>query len=145
MLASRYTYRIISLAGEFMMRAIGDITINEGVNPRESTIVAGGGAAGLNIMLIASELGCENVVLPKVASALSASGMQFAKIVAEETASFVTLTSRFDRERVNATLAVNAGVNSGQRAEQNQATCGARMRPPGGRSPSGGLMRARRF
>ena len=98
-------YRIISLAGEFMMRAIGDITINEGVNPRESTIVAGGGAAGLNIMLIASELGCENVVLPKVASALSASGMQFAKIVAEETASFVTLTSRFDRERVNATLA----------------------------------------
>lgn len=98
-------YRIISLAGEFMMRAISDITINEGVNPRESTIVAGGGAAGLNIMLIASELGCENVVLPKVASALSASGMQFAKIVAEETASVVTLTSRFDRERVNATLA----------------------------------------
>ena len=42
-------------------------------------------------------------------------------------------------------LSVNAGVNSGQRAEQNQATCGARMRPPGGRSPSGGLMRARRF
>ena len=40
---------------------------------------------------------------------------------------------------------VNAGVNSGQRTEQNQATCGARMRPPGGRSPSGGLMRARRF
>ena len=32
---------------------------------------------------------------------------------------------------------VNAGVNSGQRAEQNQASCGARMRPPGGRSPSG--------
>lgn len=27
----------------------------------------------------------------------------------------------------------------------NQATIGARMRPPGGRSPSGGLMRARRF
>jgi len=98
-------YRIISLAGEFMMRAIGDITINEGVNPRESTIVAGGGAAGLNIMLIASELGCENVVLPKVASVLSASGMQFANIVAEETASVVTLTNRFDRDRVNATLA----------------------------------------
>ena len=42
-------------------------------------------------------------------------------------------------------LLVNAGVISGQRAEQNQATCGARMRPPGGRSPSGGLMRAWRF
>lgn len=98
-------YRIIHLAGEFMMRAIGDITINEGVNPRESTIVAGGGAAGLNIMLIAKELGCESVVLPKVASVLSASGMQFANIVAEETASVVSLTNRFDKDRVNATLA----------------------------------------
>ncbi|MCC8961352.1 hydantoinase/oxoprolinase family protein [Bradyrhizobium sp. Pear76] len=98
-------YRIIHLAGEFMMRAIGDITINEGVNPRESTIVAGGGAAGLNIMLIAKELGCESVVLPKVASVLSASGMQFANIVAEETASVVSLTNRFDKDKVNATLA----------------------------------------
>ena len=89
-------YRIIGLAGDFMMRAIGDITINEGVNPRESTIVAGGGAAGLNIMMIAKELGCDRVVLPKVAAALSASGMQFANIVSEESASMVTLSSRFD-------------------------------------------------
>ena len=67
-------FQILSLASEFMMRAIGDITINEGVNPRESTIVAGGGAAGLNIMMIAKELGCDRVILPKVASALSAAG-----------------------------------------------------------------------
>lgn len=98
-------FQILSLASEFMMRAIGDITINEGVNPRESTIVAGGGAAGLNIMMIAKELGCDRVILPKVASALSASGMQFANIVAEEAASLVTLTSQFDAEQVNATLA----------------------------------------
>jgi N-methylhydantoinase A len=97
-------YRIIGLASDFMMRAIGDITINEGVNPRESTIVAGGGAAGLNIMMIAKELGCDRVVLPKVAAALSASGMQFANIVSEESASMVTLSSRFDTDRVNALL-----------------------------------------
>lgn len=101
----RTAYQIISLASDFMMRAIGDITINEGVNPRESTIVAGGGAAGLNIMMIAKELGCDRVILPKVASALSASGMQFANIVAEEAASLVTLSSNFDLEEVNATLA----------------------------------------
>lgn len=40
---------------------------------------------------------------------------------------------------------VNAGAKTGQATEQNQATCGARMRPPGGRSPSGGLMRAWRL
>jgi 5-oxoprolinase (ATP-hydrolysing) len=117
-------YRIIGLASDFMMRAIGDITINEGVNPRESTIVAGGGAAGLNIMMIAKELGCDRVVLPKVAAALSASGMQFANIVSEESASMVTLSSRFDSDRVNALLddltgkleAVRRGL--GERAAQ---------------------------
>lgn len=98
-------YRIVSLASDLMMRAVGDITINEGVSPRESTIVAGGGAAGLNIMKIAEELGCQRVVLPKVASALSAAGMQHANIVAEEAASLVTLSTSFDREGVNAMLA----------------------------------------
>lgn len=97
-------FRILSLASDLMMRAIADITVNEGVNPRESTIVAGGGAAGINIMTIAKELGCERVILPKVASALSASGMQFADIVAEETASFVVLTNRFDAGPINTLL-----------------------------------------
>ncbi|WP_027134122.1 hydantoinase/oxoprolinase family protein [Geminicoccus roseus] len=97
-------YRIVSLASDLMMRAVGDITINEGVSPRESTIVAGGGAAGLNIMKIAEELGCRRVVLPKVASALSAAGMQHADIVAEEAASLVTLSTSFDIESINAML-----------------------------------------
>lgn len=95
-------FRILSLASDLMMRAIADITINEGVNPRESTIVAGGGAAGVNIMTIAKELGCNRVILPKVASALSASGMQYADIVAEETASLVMLTNHFDGQAINA-------------------------------------------
>lgn len=97
-------FRIMSLASDLMMRAISDITINEGVNPRESTIVAGGGAAGVNIMTIAKELGCERVILPKVASALSASGMQYANIVAEEAASLVMLTNSFDQGAVNQLL-----------------------------------------
>ncbi|MGE0038281.1 MAG: hydantoinase/oxoprolinase family protein [Xanthobacteraceae bacterium] len=102
-------YRIVSLAGEFMIRAIGDITINEGVNPRDSAIVAGGGAAGLNIMMIAKELGCTRLLLPKVASALSAAGMQCADIVSEEAASLVTTTANFDVDGVNAVLSVMRG------------------------------------
>jgi N-methylhydantoinase A len=97
-------YQILSLASDLMMRAIADVTVNEGFNPRESTIVAGGGAAGINIMKIAKELGCDRVVLPKVASALSASGMQFADIVAEETRSVVAVSDSFDRDAVNAAL-----------------------------------------
>ena len=87
-----------------MMKAISDITINEGFDPRESSIVAGGGAAGINIMNIARDLGCQRVIIPKVASALSASGMQFANIVAEETFSLVTTSDSFDYVGVNSTL-----------------------------------------
>lgn len=97
-------FRILGLASDLMVRAIGDVTINEGVNPRESTLVAGGGAAGVNIMLIARELGCGRVILPSSASALSAAGMQFADIVAEETRSLIMLSNRFDSDRVNQVL-----------------------------------------
>ena len=97
-------WRILTLTGDLMMKAISDITINEGFDPRESSIVAGGGAAGINIMNIARELGCQRVIIPKVASALSASGMQFANIVAEETFSLVTTSDSFDYVGVNSTL-----------------------------------------
>jgi N-methylhydantoinase A len=71
--------------------------------------VAGGGAAGVNILAIAHELGCKRLVLPRTASALSASGMQFAEIVGEEAASLVMLSTRFDFNRVNAILDELAG------------------------------------
>jgi N-methylhydantoinase A len=56
--SDRLAASIMAIANELMIKAIGEITVNEGLNPRESVIVAGGGAAGFNIMPIARELGC---------------------------------------------------------------------------------------
>ena len=39
-------HAVMSLANELMIKAIQDITVTEGFNPRECTLVAGGGAAG---------------------------------------------------------------------------------------------------
>ena len=47
------------------------------------TIVAGGGASGLNIVPIARELGCAPVLLPSTAGALSACGAMYADIISE--------------------------------------------------------------
>jgi N-methylhydantoinase A len=96
---------IMTIANELMIKAIGEITVNEGLNPRESVIVAGGGAAGFNIMPIARELGCDTVILPRTASALSACGMQASDIVFEATRSRFTDTANFDAAAVNAALA----------------------------------------
>jgi len=95
---------IMTIANEHMIKAIGEITVNEGLNPRESVIVAGGGAAGFSIMPIARELGCDTVILPRLAAALSACGMQYSKIVHEATRSRFTDTTAFDTAGVNAAL-----------------------------------------
>ena len=97
-------HAILVIANELMIKAIGEITVNDGVNPRESVVVAGGGAAGFNIMPIARELGCETVILPRTAAALSACGMQYSSIVFEATRSRFTDSAGFDRTGVNAAL-----------------------------------------
>jgi N-methylhydantoinase A len=97
-------FAIITIANELMIKAIHEITVSEGLNPRESVIVAGGGAAGLNIMPIARELGCTTTILPKTASAMSACGMQFSDIVFEQTRSRVTMSGSFDLQGVNTAL-----------------------------------------
>ncbi len=100
---------ILTLASETMIKAIEEITVNEGVNPRESVLVAGGGAAGLNILPIAAALGCTRVLLPKTAGALSACGAQYSDIVAEFSASHYVRTDHWDEAAVNETLAAIDG------------------------------------
>jgi N-methylhydantoinase A len=87
---------ILTVANDHMLAAVAEITVNEGVDPRESLIVAGGGAAGLTIGSIAAELGCGNVLVPRTAGALSAMGGQFSDVVAEFTATHLTSTPSFD-------------------------------------------------
>ena len=99
---------IIKLSSEEMIKAIEQITVKDGVNPAESVLVAGGGAAGLNIVPIARALGCEKVLVPRTAGALSACGAQFSDIVAEFTGSQYAHTDHFDTAGVNDTLAAIA-------------------------------------
>jgi N-methylhydantoinase A len=96
---------IIEVAGDHMVGAIKDITINQGIDPRESLLVAGGGAAGLNILPIARELGCRQVLVPRTAGALSACGGQYSDIVSEFTQSRFAYTGEFPYEAVNRVLA----------------------------------------
>lgn len=92
---------ILTIWSESMIAAIEDITVNDGVNPRESLLVAGGGAAGLNILQIARTLGCERILLPSTAGALSACGAQFSDIVSEFSGSRYAQSGDFDLTAVN--------------------------------------------
>ena len=97
-------HAVLHVAGESMITAIVDITVSEGLDPRDCVLVAGGGAAGLGIVAIARELGCSRVLLPRTASALSACGMQFSDIVFERGLGAFTTSKDFDHERVERAL-----------------------------------------
>lgn len=96
---------ILTVASEHMVAAIKEITINEGVDPRDSLLLAGGGAAGLNIVPIAQELGCAQVLIPRMAGALSACGAQYTDVVTEFSVNQPTRSDEFDFAGVNAALA----------------------------------------
>ncbi len=96
---------IIKLANEQMISAIREVTVNDGINPRDSIIVAGGGAAGLNILPIAEALGCQRVLVPRTAGGLSACGAHYSDIVMDFAASCYARSNEFDFASVNKTLA----------------------------------------
>jgi N-methylhydantoinase A len=97
-------YASLTIASENIVGAIREITIAQGIDPREMTLVAGGGASGLNIVPIASELGCRRVLLPSMASVLSSCGALFADIVSEFSQSRYAETRSLDRPAVNEAL-----------------------------------------
>jgi N-methylhydantoinase A len=100
---------ILTLASELMVAAIKEITINEGIDPRESVVIAGGGAAGLNVAPIAAELGCSHVLLPRTAGALSAFGGQHSDIIMESGRTVFTDTESFAFDEVAAAFrSINA-------------------------------------
>jgi N-methylhydantoinase A len=97
-------FSIFAVSNETMINAIKDITVSEGVDPGEAVIVAGGGAAGLNIVPIARELNCRSIIVPRTASVLSACGMQFSDIQATSSATVPTRSDAFDRDAINDAL-----------------------------------------
>lgn len=95
---------IIELATEHMVQAILDITVNQGIDPREAAFVAGGGAAGLNCVAIGKRLGCRWVLVPETGAALAAAGALVSDLVAHYQAVRHTTSKQFDFEAVNSVL-----------------------------------------
>jgi N-methylhydantoinase A len=95
---------ILRLTTEHMVRAIEEITLNQGVDPSGAILVGGGGAAGFNAVAIARQLGCSSVVIPAVGAVLSAAGALMSDLVADFAAAFFTTSTAFDFSRVNAVL-----------------------------------------
>lgn len=95
---------IMIMATENMVSAIEQITIHQGLDPRQAVLIGAGGAAGLNSVAIAKRLGCTTVIIPEVGAALSAQGALISDLNSDFRTLFYTTTDNFDYQGTNALL-----------------------------------------
>jgi N-methylhydantoinase A len=96
---------VLTIASEAMRGLLTDLTVAQGKDARECVMVAGGGAAGLNIVQIARESGIRQVIVPKLAAGLSAVGGLYSDIMGVFSRGHYALSTSFDFASVNAMLA----------------------------------------
>src|SRR5262249_56517974 len=63
---------VIRVVTEQMVHAVEEVTVEQGLDPRDAVLASGGGAAGFNIVEITRRLGCQRLIVPGVCTALSA-------------------------------------------------------------------------
>ncbi|MBF0471610.1 MAG: hydantoinase/oxoprolinase family protein [Gammaproteobacteria bacterium] len=69
---------VIAIANEQMGRALRVISVERGIDPRDTTLVSFGGAGGLHVTALAQSLGCRQAMVPIHGGVLSALGMLLA-------------------------------------------------------------------
>ncbi len=97
-------YAIHTTSNHNMIAAIEDITINEGIDPRESYLVSGGGATACHIGAMAEILGIKSFMVPKFAAGLSAYGGLISDVRWGEMGTLHTNDRHFNLAGVNALL-----------------------------------------
>lgn len=81
----RAAYGIIEVANSHMERALRLISLERGFDPRQFTLLSFGGAGSLHASDLARRLGIPRVIVPALASTLSAFGMLVADIIKDNT------------------------------------------------------------
>jgi N-methylhydantoinase A len=100
--AAHGIYRLVNAN---MANAIRRVAAQRGVDPRGLTMVAYGGNGPVHAAAQADELGIETVLVPKVAPAFSALGLQLSDHIVDEMRAYIATIGQVDLERVNALFA----------------------------------------
>jgi N-methylhydantoinase A len=95
---------VMTVFSESLRSFLSEMTILQGLDPRGCLLVAGGGAAGLNIVSVARELSIDRIVVPTLAAGLSAVGGQFADVFSSFGRSVQTTTRDPDRKAIERAL-----------------------------------------
>lgn len=97
-------YAIYTTSNHNMVAAIEEITVREGINPRDSFFVCGGGATAIHIAEMADILGLRRYMIPRFMAGLSAFGGLISDLRNEESAVLLTSDAGFNVDGVNEAL-----------------------------------------
>jgi N-methylhydantoinase A len=100
--AAHGIYRLVNAN---MANAIRRVAAQRGVDPRGLTMVAYGGNGPVHATAQAGELGIATVLVPKVAPAFSALGLQLSDHIVDEMRAYISPVRQVDVERVNTLFA----------------------------------------
>lgn len=95
---------IVRVVNECMVNGILEMTVRRGIDPRQLTLVTGGGATGVAAVELARELGIDRVILPRETSVLCAYGAMNADLISTKVASEISTSSNFSYDTINKTL-----------------------------------------
>jgi N-methylhydantoinase A len=103
--AQRTALGIVRVADAEMTRALRVISIERGLDPRELTLVAFGGAGGLHACALAEELRIGRVLVPRAAGVLSALGLAISDVRRDPVHPFLAALDAADPAEVEAAFA----------------------------------------
>jgi N-methylhydantoinase A len=108
---------IIRVADAEMIRALRVISIERGLDPRELTLVAFGGAGGLHACSLAEELGIGRILVPRAAGVLSALGLAISDVRRDQVSPLLAELGTADRADIEARFAGLEANARGQLAD----------------------------
>jgi N-methylhydantoinase A len=108
---------IIRVADAEMIRALRVISIERGLDPRELTLVAFGGAGGLHACSLAEELGIGRILVPRAAGVLSALGLAISDVRRDQVSPLLAELGTADRSDIEARFAALEADARGQLAD----------------------------
>lgn len=95
---------IYATSAQDLINGIQEVTVERGIDPRQYVLSGGGGALGMFAAQVAGELQIEELLLPRKAGVVSATGGLLSDVRRDFSASLHTVSDGFDFDAVNDTL-----------------------------------------
>jgi N-methylhydantoinase A len=119
---------IATIADSAMSLAVRAVSVNKGVDPRDTTMIAFGGAGPLHAVNIARQIFIPRVIVPKVPGTFSALGMLMASWRQDFVRTFIGRIGALDASATQAVLAELAGEGRAQLKRDGVSEQGADFR-----------------